>query len=274
MGAARVCQSEAMISPGGVVFVHGLIGSFCEPAAIRSLADRRVSAPHLDGYGENLPATITLERQVGALRRHIEANFSSPVHLVAHSIGAVYAFSLAALHPQLVESVITAEGNFSLADAFWSSSIAALPAEEAEATLVVTLGDPERWLRDSSIESSPLMLERARDALAYQPWETVWGSARVVVETTGESAYQRMVQRIFETIPVHLLAGERSASGWAVPDWAREAAASTHILPGAGHLMMLERPELVGETIVAILDSREKSDAPSASRRLLSKGRP
>lgn len=42
---------------------------------------------------------------------------------------------------------------------------------------------------------------------------------------------------------VHLVAGERSAGGWDVPDWAKTAAASDTVVPGVGHMMMLEEPD-------------------------------
>jgi pimeloyl-ACP methyl ester carboxylesterase len=63
-------------------------------------------------------------------------------HLVAHSIGAVYAFELADARPDLVESVTSVEGNFSLDDAFWSRSIAELEADEARRRVLALLGDP------------------------------------------------------------------------------------------------------------------------------------
>ncbi|MDY0828613.1 alpha/beta fold hydrolase [Microbacterium sp. BG28] len=96
------------------VFVHGLFDPFAEPATFRQLGDRECTAPDLDGYGAFAARRVTLEGQVRALRGHVVARRSgAPVHLVAHSIGAVYAFALADRHPELVESLTTVEGNFS-----------------------------------------------------------------------------------------------------------------------------------------------------------------
>jgi len=61
--------------------------------------------------------------------------------LVAHSIGAVYAFELADARPDLVESVTSVEGNFSLHDAFWSRSIAELEADDARRQVLALLGE-------------------------------------------------------------------------------------------------------------------------------------
>lgn len=246
-----------MTSARAAVFVHGLIGPFSEPAALKALGPRPTSAPHLKGYG-NLNGgleKISTESQVAALQEHVEAVSSQgPIHLIAHSVGAVYAFTLAARYPERVASIVTVEGNFSLADAFWSGSLAAMPADQAETAIRASLSSADAWLTDCGIEPTPTLTERAEEALAYQPWSTVWSSARAIVGTTGKPDYDKMLQHVFGRTPVHLLAGERSASGWAVPEWAVAAAASSTVLPGVGHMMMLEQPELFGAAVARILN--------------------
>ena len=243
-----------MTSAGAAVFVHGLIGSFSEPAALQALQPRPTSAPHLNGYGTGGTNAISIESQVAAVREHIESvHGQGPVHLVAHSIGAVYAFTLAARFPDLVASIVTVEGNFSLADAFWSRSLAGMPADRAESAIRTSLSDADTWLADCGIEATPLLTRRAEQALAYQSWNTVWTSARAIVEATADGAYETMLQGVFGRIPVHLLAGEHSASAWAVPEWAVAAAASSTTLAGVGHMMMLEQPELFGAAVARIL---------------------
>lgn len=175
------------------------------------------------------------------------------MHLVAHSIGAVYAFTLADREPELVESVTTVEGNFSLADAFWSRSIAALGAEDAQRVITQRLDDPEAFLAADGVPETDENLVRAGEALAYQPWRTVWDSAAAIVEATGRPDYDALLRRVFADKPVHLVAGERSAGGWHVPDWARRVAVSSTVMPGVGHMMMLERPEAFGLALRRLL---------------------
>ncbi|WP_461164440.1 alpha/beta fold hydrolase [Arthrobacter sp. R4-81] len=243
-----------MTSSGAAVFVHGLIGPFSEPAALRALQPRPTSAPHLNGYGTGGAFEISTESQVVALYEHVEAvGGQEPVHLIAHSVGAVYAFTLAARYPERVASIVTVEGNFSLADAFWSGALAAMPADQAETAIQASLSSADAWLAGCGIEPTPMLVERADEALAYQPWSTVWSSARAIVETTGKPDYDKMLQYVFGRIPVHLLAGEHSASEWAVPEWAVAAAASSTVLPGVGHMMMLEQPEAFGAAVARIL---------------------
>jgi pimeloyl-ACP methyl ester carboxylesterase len=239
------------------VFVHGLIGSFSEPAALDALHPRPTSAPDLNGYGTGGTEAISVRSQVDSLQGHLRARYGDvPVHLIAHSIGAVYAFTYAAEHPRMVASIVNVEGNFSLADAFWSQSIAAMSEAVARTSVTVSLSDPRSWLRDAGVGSSAENLNRASHAVSYQSWRTVWASAKTIVATTGDSRYEEMLRSVFEEIPVHLVAGERSASDWHIPNWAREQATSNVVIPGVGHMMMLEEPRKFGAEVARLLGSR------------------
>jgi pimeloyl-ACP methyl ester carboxylesterase len=64
-----------------------------------------------------------------------------------------------------------------------------------------------------------------------------------VVEVTADPRYLEDVRAVVARgIPVHLVAGARSADGWDVPDFVRAAAASSTVLPDVGHMMMIENP--------------------------------
>ncbi len=52
---------------------------------------------------------------------------------------------------------------------------------------------------------------------------------------------------------MHLVAGERSAADWDVPDFVRRAARSYTEQPGAGHLMMLEDPDAFCQIVNEIM---------------------
>jgi lipase len=240
-----------VLAPLPIVFIHGLFGSFDAPEAFRALAPAPCSAPDLDGYGASTDrSAITVDGQVAALRAHIASHHPGQrVHLVGHSIGAVYAFALADAEPDTVASVISVEGNFTLADAFWSRSIAALDEDHARQAVADRLANPMAFLAGDDIPPTDHHLALATAALAYQPWRTIWQSAIAIVEATGSADYLPMVKRVFDRTDVFLLAGERSATGWNVPTWARQAVTATATLEGVGHMMMLERPDAVGRAI-------------------------
>jgi lipase len=245
-----------MSGPGPYVFVHGLFGPLNDPAIFDQLAPARCSAPELDGYGPRREEPVTLAGQVSAVRTHIEERHpEGRVTLVAHSIGAVYAFTLADQCPELVASIVTVEGNFTLRDAFWSKSLAAMAEQEARATIEARLVDPVAFLAGDGISGSEPWLSRAAEALSYQPWRSVWQSAKAVVETTARPEYGEMLRRLFNRHRVHLLAGERSRGDWDVPDWASAAAAADTAMGNVGHMMALEDPVAFG-TVIAGLPTR------------------
>jgi lipase len=237
-----------------IVFVHGLFGPFAAPATFDRVAPAPCSAPDLCGYGAARDEHVTLDGQVEALRVHVRREAGgAAVHLVGHSIGAVYAFLLADREPSLAASVVTVEGNFSLADALWSAAIAAMDEDEARASIEERLADPQGFLAGDGIPATALHVGRAEEALAYQPWHTVRDSARAIVAATSGPEYERLLRRVFARNPVHLVAGERTAGAWDVPAWARASAASDAVVAGAGHMVMLEHPERLGDTLAKAL---------------------
>jgi len=219
-----------------------------------ALAPAECSAPHLVGYGAHAGGEVTLGRQVAALRAHVEDRHrGEPVVLVGHSIGAVYTFALADEAPELISSVVSVEGNFSLADAFWSASIAAMSADAARSSINERLSDPEGFLDADGISAQQPWLDRAVEALAYQPWQTVRASAVAIVKATSRPEYESLLRRVFARHPVHLVAGERSRAGWDVPAWAAAAAVSDTVMAGVGHMMALQDPAGFG-ALIATLD--------------------
>jgi pimeloyl-ACP methyl ester carboxylesterase len=80
--------------------------------------------------------------------------------------------------------------------------------------------------------------------------------ARSVIDVTGAPAYLALVRAVIARgIPLYLVVGERSAPGWDVPDWVRVAAQTTLVLPGTGHMMMLEDPDAFSRNISALVRS-------------------
>lgn len=226
-----------------VVFVHGLIGTLRVPDLVSHFPGGAI-APELLGYGsfaDVAPGDIDVPAQVAHLHEAVSAAFAdSPVHLVGHSVGGAVAAWFAHTFPDRVRSIASVEGNFTLKDAFWSSSVARMSEAEADRMLAGFRQDPAGWLAGADVPPTPQFLEVARRWLHDQPASTVRAMARSVVQVTGEPDYLINLRSVFARHPVHLVAGERSRQGWDVQDWALEESASLTIQPGTGHLMMLE----------------------------------
>ncbi|HSX65738.1 MAG TPA: alpha/beta fold hydrolase, partial [Pseudoxanthomonas sp.] len=140
--------------PVPIVLIHGLIGDLRIIAESSAFGRAPVLAPNLLGYGANREAAaasasasaISLPAQVEWLEGEIAACFGErPVHLVGHSVGGAIAMLFAHRYPQRVAELVSIEGNFTLADAFWSASLAAMPTSEAELLLEAMRADPAAW---------------------------------------------------------------------------------------------------------------------------------
>jgi lipase len=115
-----------------VVFVHGLIGTLGDQDLLSNFSPRTVLAPDLLGYGEHAstaPEHIDLYAQADHLKGVIEEAGTEPVHLIGHSVGGVVAALLADQHRHRVASLVSVEGNFTLADAFWSAKVARMTTD-------------------------------------------------------------------------------------------------------------------------------------------------
>jgi pimeloyl-ACP methyl ester carboxylesterase len=241
-----------------IVLVHGLMGSLDDPAIRACLPGRSVIAPSLLGYGEfsaTRPARLSIAAQVAHLHRLVTEHFGAgPVHLVGHSMGGVIAPLFAAAHPELVSIIIDVEGNFTLKDAFWSGRLARMSAAEAEAMLARQRADPAAWLARVGIAVNERTLASAHEWLHLQPAATLRAMGAGVVETTSTPDYLESMRKVFATHPVHLVAGERSRDAWDTPAWALAQAESLTVMPGCGHLMMLEDAEGFGRVVAGLLD--------------------
>jgi lipase len=246
-------NEDAPVLP--IALIHGLIGGFDDERLLSGFAPRRTITPDLLGYGLRADAgadRIDLAAQLAELERVLDLSDADRVHLVGHSVGGVIAMLFAASRPDRVASLVSVEGNFSLADAFWSSSFARLSPDEAERVLTEETADPAAWLHRANVRVDSYTLDLAARWLDFQPAATVQAMAASVVEVTGDGAYVETLRTVFARTPVHLLAGELSRNGWDVPEWAQTAAASFTVLPG-GHLMMADRPELFAQTINGLI---------------------
>jgi lipase len=230
-----------------IVFVHGIFQMLADLPAARFFEPRSIFIPDMLGYRSRAKVpveNICLPVQVDDLAAQIRARGYAKVHIVGHSVGGAVAMLLACRHPELVASVINVEGNFTLADAFWTGKLAAMTLPEIDTLLQSYQDNPPDWLTGAGIEPTPERVTIAGRGLRAQPATTVKAMAQSIIETTSQPSYLEEVNAMLETgIPVHLLAGERSRAGWHVPESILRRAASMTIQPGTGHMMMLEAPE-------------------------------
>jgi lipase len=233
------------VTAARVLLVHGLVHACGHLGAHhRASPDVAFLVPDLPGYGGNdAGSASSVPRAVACVADRIRAWAPGAVDLVGHSLGGAVVMALALRHPELVRSIVNVEGNFTLEDAFWSRGIAEGTEEQAAAWLASRRADVEGWLVEQGIDPTHEAVDAATRSLRAQSGRTLRSMARSVVEVTADPAYLEGVRRVLSRgTPLHLVAGERSVAGWDVPDFVRAAAATSTVLRGVGHMMMLEDP--------------------------------
>jgi lipase len=241
-----------------VVFIAGLFDANPAEQARRWFAPRVALSPELLGYGAFAGASAraaSMEAQADHVASLMRGAGIGSSHLVGQSVGGVIAFFLADRHPDLAASVISVEGNFTLSDAFWSGQIAVMEERDVEAMLDGRRADPAAWLRMSGMEPTPERLAIAEHALSVRAG-ALQAMARGAIRATADDTFVHFVEGLIDRgLRVGLVAGQRSRDGWSVPESIVERAGGVQILPGAGHLMMLEAPEEYFALIARLADS-------------------
>jgi pimeloyl-ACP methyl ester carboxylesterase len=240
-----------------IVFIGGLFNVLPDERARGWFAPRVASSPDLLGYGayaDRRPDEISMESQADHVAALARGAGAKSAHFVGQSVGGVVAFLVAQRHPGLAASVISVEGNFTLGDAFWSQRLAAMEEEGVRQVLDGHRKSPASWLQSSGIEPTSANLKIAEWALGVPPL-ALRAMARAVIAATQGDRFVRLVESLLDRgLRVQLLAGERSRDGWSVPDSIARRAGGVQVLPGAGHLMMLEAPSAYFERIAALAD--------------------
>jgi len=227
--------------------IHGLLGSIDYFAPAEHLDGVTVHTPDLQGYGTNHqsnPQAITLDGQARHVAEYLRQNVDGPAWLLGHSVGGAVAMLVASHLPDRVLGVISVEGNFTLNDAFWCRKITPMEAADWRGEYQRICSDATAWLLASDITPTPEREQWARRILDNQSAATVQAMARAVVDETGRDDYLAHVKEVVDRgTPVCLLAGETSRAGWDVPAWVTATARRDIVLPGVGHMMMLESPQ-------------------------------
>ncbi|RAJ56602.1 3-oxoadipate enol-lactonase [Streptomyces sp. Amel2xB2] len=241
-----------------VVLLHGVgldhrMWRRCVPELA---AQHRVTAVDLRGHGASpaaLPGTRLddLAADVVDVLDHVGAR---RVHLVGFSLGALVAGHLAARHPSRVATVSLV------------SSVALRTEEEREAVLrrlEAARADPaataeaavERWFGTEWRRREPELAEEIRQTLLANDHASYL--ACYAVFATGDAEVGPLLEHI--TAPALAVTGGEDPGS--TPEMSRRLAAavpdaSVRIVPGARHLLPLERPR---ELTAALTDHFERT---------------
>ncbi|MEW1636210.1 alpha/beta hydrolase [Streptomyces sp. NPDC093801] len=251
------------------LYVHGLGGSSQNWSALMEQLADAVDGEALDlpGFGWSAPPAdrdYSITAMARAVIRHLDAAGRGPVHLFGNSLGGAVSTRVAAVRPDLVRTltlVSPALPELRVQSSAVPTALLALPGAPAllgrltrhltaeQRTRGVTAlcyGDPSR-VTPEGFRSAVEEMER-RMALPYF-WEAMSRSSRGIVDAYtlgGQHGLWRQAQRVLA--PTLLVYGGRDQL--VSYRMARKAAAAFRgsrllSLPEAGHVAMMEYPEVV-----------------------------
>ena len=280
-----------------IVFVHGLGGSHLNWCLLgpHLAAGRRAVALDLHGFGltPGLRANTTVQANTQLLDRFIRDIVGTPVILVGNSMGGLISILETAAHPELVKGVVLIDpalplpvqkpdwqvsGQFALyatpglGPRVVAKLMRTVPPETAVQQLVqLCFADPSR--ADPEMIKADVALSTYRHpatpAEASARARIFLAAARSLLRVLGRrQRYYAMMAAI--DVPVLLIAGD--ADRLVQVAATRHAAArnprwESVILPGVGHVPMLEVPEAVTGTIQDWLGRTQGDNGHAATDR-------
>ncbi|SEK29656.1 alpha/beta fold hydrolase [Streptacidiphilus jiangxiensis] len=255
------------------LFVHGLGGSTRNwELLMAELADTvDGQAVDLPGFGQSPPpddADLSLDAHVRAVVDHLDRGGRGPVHLFGNSLGGAVTTRIAALRPDLVRSltlISPALPELPPQTMAWPTGLLALPGaagvirrasrgttfeSQTQSLLELCYGDPGRIPPE---RRAVMVAEYRRRAELPYSLDVLSRSARGIIRAyteRGAHSLWRQAERV--TAPTLLVYGLKDRLvGYRMARRASQAFADSRllVLPEAGHVAMMEFPELVAARV-------------------------
>jgi 2-succinyl-6-hydroxy-2,4-cyclohexadiene-1-carboxylate synthase len=239
----------------GLVLLHGFTGTTRSFEAVLGGVRARAIVPALLGHGAAADDIDSFEAEVDRLAGVVRDVASAPPRLVGYSLGARLAIGLLLRHPELFRDAVL---------------IGAQPGLTTEAERVERRRMDERWCRllltrgiqafIGEWQAQPLFDTQARlpaallDAQRRERLTHDAGSLVRSLRTTGLGSMPSYWDALGDVAhPLHLVVGELDTKFVVVAERMAERLprARMHVVPGAGHNVVLERPDALASLIHA-----------------------
>ncbi|MFF3953405.1 alpha/beta fold hydrolase [Streptomyces sp. NPDC001890] len=262
------------------LYVHGLGGSSQNWSALMPLLQDVVDGEAVDlpGFGDSPPpddGNYSVTGHARAVIRFLDAGERGPVHLFGNSLGGAVATRVAAVRPDLVRTltlISPALPEIRVQRSAMPTGLLAVPGvaglfarltrewsaeDRTRGVMALCYGDPGR-VSEAGFRAAVAEMER-RMELPYF-WDAMSRSARGIVDAYtlgGQHGLWRQAERVLA--PTQLVYGGRDQL--VSYRMARRAAAAFRdarllTLPDAGHVAMMEYPEVVAQAFRELLDER------------------
>lgn len=229
-----------------LVLLHGAFAgasSWSAQAPVLARAGYKVHAPERRGHAHtpDLEGPLTYQVMADDTAAYFDGVVGGPAHLVGWSDGGIVGLLVAISRPDLVRKLVVIGANFDTSGLTpeameWFATISADSDDLAmlrESYLAASPDGPGHW---------PVMVAKFKEMVITQPAITVEQLARITAATLivvgdGDIVTLDHTSTLFRAIPNSELA----------------------VLPGASHLLTMEKPDLVNRLV---LDFLEKDPVP------------
>ncbi len=171
--------------------------------------------------------------------------------LVGHSMGGAIAILLAHTLPRQVRHLVTIEPNLEACKAQLSRQIVeyteAQFIQEYERFQDTAIATVKSWF----VNFQQANLDEYIDALLKTTAISMYRSAVSLIETTQGNTLMRHFQGL--TLPKHFFIGEETHKIRPIPQAVQDSDIHTVVVPGAGHMMMVDHPVVFTQTLASAL---------------------
>jgi pimeloyl-ACP methyl ester carboxylesterase len=278
-GLTLTVRSRPPVRPGlpPALYVHGLGGSSQNWSALMPLLDGAVESEALDlpGFGDSPPPedrNYSITGQARAVIRHLDASGRGPVHLFGNSMGGAVVTRVAAVRPDLVRTltlISPALPELRVQKTAVPTALIAVPGvaglfaklsrdwtaeQRTRGVTGLCYGDPAR-ITPEGFRAAVDEMERRLQLPHF--WDVMTRSARGIVDAYtlgGQHGLWRQAERVLA--PTLLVYGGRDRLvGFRMARRASAAFRDSRLLslPDAGHVAMMEYPELVADAFLGLI---------------------
>ncbi|MFG3096630.1 alpha/beta fold hydrolase [Streptomyces sp. NPDC048202] len=270
------------------LYVHGLGGSSQNWSALMAELDGVVDGEAVDlpGFGDSPPpddGDYSVTGHARAVIRYLDAAGRGPVHLFGNSLGGAVSTRVAAVRPDLVRTltlVSPALPELRIQRSAAPTALLGVPGvaalfnrftrewtaeQRVQGVMALCYGDPTS-VSPEAVQYAVEELER-RLRLPYF-WDAMTRSARGIVDAYtlgGQQGLWRQAERVLA--PTLLVYGGRDQLvGFRMAAKAARSFRDSRLLslPDAGHVAMMEYPELVARAVRELLAESAASGATNA----------
>ena len=240
-----------------LLLIHGLGCSLKYWACVfdaQELANYRILAVDLPGFGlSDKPETYdySLLSQADIVFACIQSLQIQNLTVIGHSMGGSIAILLAHKYPELVRRLLVIEPNLKASDAHLSQDIIQDSEtefiqryEEFRRTAIMTVQD---WF----VNSHRADIEGYMSDLLQTTPISMYRSARSLITVTTGDTLLTQFQKL--TLHKYFLIGGETMKTRRIPQNLQNGNVHTVIVPGVGHMMMIDNPLLFNQTLASIL---------------------